>query len=183
MNRNVPNYLTMFRVVLVPFVVFFLLTALPIPHKTHIALALFIVASLTDLLDGKIARKYHLITTFGKFADPLADKLLVDSVLIALSVQGRVPAWIVITIIAREFIISGLRLVAAEKGIVLAASWWGKCKTAVQMVTVVLLLAELPGQAVHVAEQVLIWASLALTVISMADYLYRNRHVFAEEAK
>ena len=118
-----------------------------------VALGIFIAASLTDMLDGKIARKYNLVTNFGKFMDPLADKLLVCSALIALSDLNRIPAWIVIVIIARDFIISGFRLIAAEKGIVIAAGWWGKIKTTVQMMMVGFLIADL--KAYYIFDQVL----------------------------
>ena len=131
---NLPNKLTLFRVVLIPFFVFFLLAPYFEGYGNYIAVAIFIVASITDFLDGKIARKYNLVTNFGKFMDPLADKLLVCSALIAMSSLGVIPAWITIVIIAREFIISGFRLIAAEKGVVIAASMWGKWKTTFQMV-------------------------------------------------
>ena len=131
---NLPNKLTLSRVIMVPFFVVFLLLAPGHSSFQWIALGIFIVASLTDLLDGKIARKYNLVTNFGKFMDPLADKLLVCSALIGLSSLQIVPAWITIIIIAREFIISGFRLIAAEKGIVIAASMWGKWKTTFQMI-------------------------------------------------
>ena len=138
---NLPNKLTIFRVILIPFfIVFLLVPDMPFLPSTEwgewIALAIFVIASLTDMLDGKIARKYNLITDFGKFMDPLADKLLVCSALIALIELGRIPAWMVIVIIAREFTISGFRLVAADKGVVIAASYWGKFKTVFQMVAV-----------------------------------------------
>lgn len=107
----------------------------------------FIIASLTDMLDGKIARKYHLITNFGKFMDPLADKLLVCSAMICLVEMGRIPAWIVIIIISREFIISGFRLVASDKGVVIAANYWGKFKTTFQMIMVCLMIANIEKSA------------------------------------
>ena len=135
---NLPNKLTTFRVILIPFFVFFLLAPYFEGYGNYIALVIFIVASLTDFLDGKIARKYNLVTNFGKFMDPLADKLLVCSALICLIALDRIPAWIVIVIISREFIISGFRLIAADNGVVIAASYWGKFKTASQMVTVIL---------------------------------------------
>lgn len=126
---NLPNKLTTFRVILIPFFVFFLLAPYFEGYGNYIALVIFIVASLTDFLDGKIARKYNLVTNFGKFMDPLADKLLVCSALICLIALDRIPAWIVIVIISREFIISGFRLIAADNGVVIAASYWGKFKT------------------------------------------------------
>ena len=140
---NLPNKLTILRMIMiVPFVVFMLAPVGGAAGK-WIALVLFVAASLTDLLDGKIARKYNLVTTFGKFMDPLADKLLVCSAMICLVQMGRIPAWIVIIIISREFIISGFRLVASDKGVVIAASWWGKFKTTFQMVMIILMIADI----------------------------------------
>ena len=130
---NLPNKLTVLRVIMVPFFVFFMLTDVGGAANKWIALVLFIVASLTDMLDGKIARKYNLVTNFGKFMDPLADKLLVCSAMICLIPLGKLPTAVVIVIIAREFIISGFRLVAADNDIVIAASYWGKFKTVSQM--------------------------------------------------
>ena len=130
---NLPNKLTVLRVIMVPFFVFFMLTDVGGAANKWIALALFVIASLTDMLDGKIARKYNLVTNFGKFMDPLADKLLVCSAMICLIPSGKLAPAIVIVIIAREFIISGFRLVASDNGIVIAASYWGKFKTVFQM--------------------------------------------------
>ena len=180
MKMNLPNKLTMLRIIMVPF--FVLLMLWPNGgNKLMIAAGiLFIIASLTDTADGYIARKYNLITVFGKFMDPLADKLLVSAALICLVQLGRISAWIVIVIIGREFIISGFRLVAAQKGVVIAAGWWGKAKTAVTMVTIVLLIFNLGG-VIGTITQVLVWVSLALTVISLVDYLWKNRQVLAEE--
>lgn len=176
---NLPNKLTILRMIMiVPFVVFMLVPIGGAAGK-WIALALFVIASLTDLLDGKIARKYNLVTTFGKFMDPLADKLLVCSALICLVELGRIPAWIVIIIISREFIISGFRLVAAEQGVVIAASYWGKFKTVAQMVMVILLVFDFGG-AFDAAEQIFIWLATILTVISLVDYMYKNRGVLRE---
>lgn len=129
---NLPNKLTTFRVILIPFFVFFMLAPNMTGINNYIAVAIFIVASLTDLLDGKIARKYNLVTNFGKFMDPLADKLLVCSAMICLIQTGQLAAWIVVIIIAREFIISGFRLIASDNGVVIAASYWGKFKTTFQ---------------------------------------------------
>ena len=140
---NLPNKLTTFRVILIPFFVFFLLAPYFEGYGNYIALVIFIVASLTDFLDGKIARKYNLVTNFGKFMDPLADKLLVCSALICLIALDRIPAWIVIVIIAREFIISGFRLVASDNGVVIAASYWGKFKTTFQMLMVIVLILDI----------------------------------------
>lgn len=149
---NLPNKLTILRAIMIPFFLVFLYMS---PGWSKwVALGIFIAASLTDMLDGKIARKYNLVTNFGKFMDPLADKLLVCSALIALSDLNRIPAWIVIVIIARDFIISGFRLIAAEKGIVIAAGWWGKIKTTVQMIMVGFLIADL--KVFYIFDQVLI---------------------------
>ena len=134
---NLPNKLTTFRVILIPFFVFFMLAPNMTGINHYIAAAIFIVASLTDLLDGKIARKYNLVTNFGKFMDPLADKLLVCSAMICLIQTGQLAAWIVVIIIAREFIISGFRLIASDNGVVIAASYWGKFKTTFQMLMVI----------------------------------------------
>ena len=167
---NLPNKLTIFRVMLIPIFLVFLFLQDAIPFGKWIALAVFIIASLTDLADGKIARKYNLVTDFGKFMDPLADKLLTCSAMIALIELGRIPAWIVIVIIAREFTISGFRLIAADKGRVIAAGWWGKIKTTFQMFMVIFLIADLGGTFIYYLEQFLIYASLILTIISLIDY-------------
>ena len=174
---NLPNKLTTFRVILIPFFVFFMLAPDMTGINNYIAVAIFIVASLTDLLDGKIARKYNLVTNFGKFMDPLADKLLVCSAMICLIQTGQLAAWIVVIIIAREFIISGFRLVASDNGIVIAASWWGKSKTISQMIMIILLIADIP--ALSVLNTVLIWVALILTVVSLIDYLVKNKNVLS----
>jgi CDP-diacylglycerol--glycerol-3-phosphate 3-phosphatidyltransferase len=176
---NLPNKLTLFRVILIiPFVIL-LLGGHSIPaisaYSDYIALAIFIIASLTDLFDGKIARKYNLVTNFGKFMDPLADKLLVCSALICLIELDRIPAWIVIIIISREFIISGFRLIAADNRVVIAASYWGKFKTTFQMVMVCLMIANI--SALSVLTQIVMWIALALTVVSLVDYLVKNKGV------
>lgn len=173
---NLPNKLTTFRVILIPFFVFFMLAPNMTGINNYIAVAIFIVASLTDLLDGKIARKYNLVTNFGKFMDPLADKLLVCSAMICLIQTGQLAAWIVVIIIAREFIISGFRLVAADNDIVIAASYWGKFKTVSQMFMLILLIADLGG-AFNMIAQVLIWVSLVLTIVSLIDYIAKNVQV------
>lgn len=178
---NLPNKLTLFRVILIPFFVFFLLAPYFEGYGNYIAVAIFIVASITDFLDGKIARKYHLVTNFGKFMDPLADKLLVSSALICLVDLNKIPAWIVIVIIAREFIISGFRLVAADNGVVIAASYWGKFKTAFQMVTVIVLILNIPDEVFAVIGTVLIYISLVLTVISLIDYIAKNKDVLKDQ--
>ncbi|HJD32671.1 MAG TPA: CDP-diacylglycerol--glycerol-3-phosphate 3-phosphatidyltransferase [Candidatus Eisenbergiella stercorigallinarum] len=177
---NLPNKLTILRMIMiVPFVVFMLAPVGGAAGK-WIALVLFVAASLTDLLDGKIARKYNLVTTFGKFMDPLADKLLVCSAMICLVQMGRIPAWIVIIIISREFIISGFRLVASDKGVVIAASWWGKFKTTFQMVMIILMIADIA--ALSVVTQTVMWIALILTVVSLIDYLVKNKDVMRDPA-
>ena len=173
---NLPNKLTVLRVIMVPFFVFFMLTDVSGAANKWIALALFVVASLTDMLDGKIARKYNLVTNFGKFMDPLADKLLVCSAMICLIPDGRLDAAIVIVIIAREFIISGFRLVASDSGIVIAASYWGKFKTVFQMAMIIVLIADFGG-VFDIVGEVLIWIAVALTLISLFDYIWKNREV------
>ena len=174
---NLPNKLTVLRVIMVPFFVLFMLTDIGGAANKWIALAIFCVASLTDMLDGKIARARNLVTNFGKFMDPLADKLLVCSALICFVELDKLPAWMVIIIIAREFIISGFRLVASDNGIVIAASWWGKSKTISQMIMIILLIADIP--ALSVLNTVLIWVALILTVVSLIDYLVKNKNVLS----
>lgn len=170
---NLPNKITMLRVLLIPFFVVFML--LPgIPYAPYIAAVIFVVASLTDTLDGYLARKYELVSNFGKFMDPLADKLLVCSALICLVAVGSIPAWVVIVIISREFIISGFRLVASDAGVVIAASWWGKVKTVVQMIMSVVLIIDFNNPVMNVVEQILIYLALLLTVVSLVDYLIKN---------
>lgn len=147
----------------------------------NLAAAIFIVASLTDMLDGKIARKYNLVTNFGKFMDPLADKLLVCSALICLIELGQLPAWMVIIIVSREFIISGFRLIAAEQGIVIAASYWGKFKTTFQMLMVIVLILNFDNCYFQLLGTVLTYIALVLTVVSLIDYLWKNRAVLKEQ--
>ncbi len=174
---NLPNKLTILRVIMIPFFIVFLLVPIT-PYDKWIALAIFIIASLTDLLDGKIARKYNLVTNFGKFMDPLADKLLVCSALICLIELGKIPAWMVIVIIAREFIISGFRLVASDSGVVIAASYWGKFKTTFQMAAVCLLIVDIA--VLHVLTQIILWIAVILTVVSLVDYLAKNKEVMKD---
>lgn len=176
---NLPNKLTTLRVLMIPFFVIFMLTNLGGAYANYIAVAIFVVASLTDLLDGKIARKYHLVTNFGKFMDPLADKLLVCSALICLVEMERLAAWMVIVIISREFIISGFRLIASDNGVVIAASYWGKFKTTFQMVMIVLLILNLGG-VFSVITEVVTWVALILTVVSLVDYLVKNKGILLE---
>lgn len=177
---NLPNKLTVLRVIMIPFFVVFMLTDLGGTYSNYIALVIFCVASLTDMLDGKIARKYNLVTNFGKFMDPLADKLLVGAAMICLVEMGRLPAWIVIVIISREFIISGFRLIASDNGIVIAASYWGKFKTVFQMAMIIVLIAAFEGSVFEVVEQILIWVSLILTIVSLVDYIRKNKEVLTQ---
>jgi len=177
---NLRNKLTIFRAILIPCFVLFLLVDITAYDK-WIALAIFIIASFTDFLDGHIARKYHLVTNFGKFMDPLADKLLVCSALICLIELNRIPSWVVIVIIAREFIISGFRLVASDNGVVIAASYWGKFKTTFQIVMICLMIADL--SPLYLVTQIVMWIALALTIISLVDYLMKNKSVMQDTGK
>ncbi|MBQ8279450.1 MAG: CDP-diacylglycerol--glycerol-3-phosphate 3-phosphatidyltransferase [Roseburia sp.] len=173
---NLPNKLTIFRCFLiVPFVVLFL------SGYDLIATIIFVVASFTDFLDGNIARKYNLVTNFGKFMDPLADKLLVCSALICLVEMGRLEAWIVLIIIAREFIISGFRLVASDNGVVIAASYWGKFKTVFQMIMVIVLMLNIQNDIIIFIGEVLVWISLVLTIVSLVDYIAKNIDVLKDQ--
>jgi CDP-diacylglycerol--glycerol-3-phosphate 3-phosphatidyltransferase len=178
---NLPNKLTVLRVILIPFFVFFMLSPWFEGYGNYIAVAIFIVASLTDMLDGKIARKYNLVTNFGKFMDPLADKLLVCSAMICLVDKGKLASWIVIIIIAREFIISGFRLIASDNGIVIAASYWGKFKTVFQMLMVIVLILDIHHSVFQVLGTVLTYVALVLTIISLVDYIAKNKAVLKEQ--
>lgn len=192
-TMNLPNQLTIFRVILIlPFVVMLLGSCqgwgLQGELAEWIALGIFVVASLTDMLDGKIARKYNLVTNFGKFMDPLADKLLVCAAMIVLVEMGRIPSWIVIVIISREFIISGFRLIASDNGVVIAASYWGKFKTTFQMIMICMMIVEDAalwgvGNWFFIATNVVMWIALALTIISLIDYLVKNKDVMKDGAK
>ena len=176
---NLPNKLTLLRVILIPFFVLcLLLEGGQNPSLRIAALVLFCAASFTDFLDGQIARRCHLVTNFGKFMDPLADKLLVCSALICMIELGELPSWYVIIVIAREFIISGFRLVAADNGIVIAASWWGKFKTVCQMLTVILLILNL--SFLHTLTSILAGIALVLTIVSLLDYVVKNHRVITE---
>ena len=177
---NTPNKLTVARMILVPFLVLFMLTGWGGEANRYISLAIFVVASVTDWFDGKLARKYNLVTNFGKFMDPLADKLLVCSALICMIELDRLPAWMVIVVIAREFIISGFRLVAADNGVVIAASYWGKFKTTFQMIAVCLLIADV--EALSLFTQIILWIAVILTVVSLIDYIIKNKDVMKEKA-
>ncbi len=176
---NLPNKLTILRVIMIPFFVLALLyNGGENQTLRYVAAAIFIIASLTDMLDGKIARKCNLVTNFGKFMDPLADKLLVCSALICLVELKELPAWMVIVIISREFIISGFRLVASDNGVVIAASYWGKFKTTFQMIAVVLLIVGIP--ALSMVTTAVVWIAIILTVISLVDYIAKNVNVLKE---
>ena len=166
---NTPNKLTIARIIMIPFFVAFLMYDITGSADKWIALAIFVIASLTDTLDGYLARKYHLVTNFGKFMDPLADKLLVCSALICFTATGQLAAWITIIIIAREFIISGFRLIAADNGIVIAASYWGKFKTVSQMDNAVF----------QGAITLFVVIAVALTIISLIDYIVKNKSVLS----
>ena len=176
---NLPNKLTILRVILIPFFVVFMLFNITGAADKWIALVIFCVASLTDMLDGKIARKYNLVTNFGKFMDPLADKLLVCTALICLTSMNRLNVIVVLVIIAREFIISGFRLVASDNGIVIAASYWGKFKTVSQMALIIVLIMDLGGVG-NVVGTVLTWVALLLTVVSLIDYIAKNKQVLTQ---
>ena len=178
---NLPNKLTTFRVILIPFFVFFMLAPDMTGINHYIAAAIFIVASLTDLLDGKIARKNNLVTNFGKFMDPLADKLLVCSAMICLIQTGQLAAWIVVIIFAREFIISGFRLIASDNGVVIAASYWGKFKTTFQMLMVIVLILNVQMPFFQILGKILTYAALILTVVSLIDYIVKNKDVLKEQ--
>ena len=196
---NLPNKLTIFRILLVPIIViipFFNIsgTFLNIPYTYWIINIIFIIASITDNLDGRIARKRNLVTTFGKFADPLADKILVLATMLILVEFGKLPAWIPIIVLAREFIISGYRLIAVEKGgKVIAASFWGKLKTATQMIAIVLafldlnafgafLTTELTGVnlAINILATILMFISVVATIFSGWDYLKGSKELFKD---
>ena len=164
--------------ILVPFLVVFLLTGWGGEANRWICLAIFVAASVTDWFDGHLARKYNLITNFGKFMDPLADKLLVCAAMFCMIEVDKLPAWVVIIIIGREFIISGFRLIAAENGIVIAANYWGKFKTVSQMIMIILLMLDFGG-VFAVLTQIFIWLSVALTIISLLTYIMQNRKVLS----
>jgi len=178
---NLPNKLTIFRVVLIPFFVFFLLYPGFEGYGNYIATVIFIGASLTDFADGKIARKYNLVTNFGKFMDPLADKLLVCAAMICLIETGQLASWIVIVIISREFIISGFRLVASDNGVVIAANYWGKFKTTFQMLMIIVFVLDINHPVFDLLGVVLTYIALLLTIISLVDYVWKNKDVLKEQ--
>ena len=168
---NLPNKLTLLRILMIP--VFLVILYLDVPYADYWALAVFILASLTDLLDGKIARKYNLITDFGKFADPLADKMLVTAAMLWFVEVGQMPGWALLVVIIREFAVSGLRMVASDKGRVIAAGWSGKVKTASTMVCIVLMFLPIPP----VVNTVCIAVIVATTIWSGVEYFVKNRDV------
>lgn len=171
---NTANKLTIFRVILVPFFVLFMLCDIT-EYSRLIALIIFVIATITDHFDGAIARKFNMITSFGKFMDPIADKLLVSSALICLTSLGEMPAWAVIVIILREFTVSGIRLVAADNGAVIAAAGWGKAKTVAQMTMIIIFLLNIPQ--LYVLSQISLYTAVILTVVSMVDYIIKNKSV------
>jgi CDP-diacylglycerol---glycerol-3-phosphate 3-phosphatidyltransferase len=179
LEMNLPNKLTILRVIMIPFFVFFLLTTVAGDASKWIALVIFIVASMTDWLDGYLARKNNLVTNFGKFMDPLADKLLVCSAMICLVQMDKLAGWMVIIIISREFIISGFRLIASDNGVVIAASYWGKFKTVFQMVMIILLIADFQNAVVQGITIGCVWIALILTIVSLIDYLIKNKGVLS----
>lgn len=175
---NLANKLTIFRIILVPIFMIFLL--FDIKYGQYISAGIFVIASITDTLDGHIARSRNLVTKFGKFMDPLADKVLVSAALISLTEMGEVSAWITVIIISRELAVTGLRVLAASEGIVLAASKWGKIKTATQMVGITLvLLNNFPFNLINIpVDNILIWLATVFTIISGYDYFSKNKNVF-----
>lgn len=177
---NLPNKITLFRVFMIPIFLIFMLIP-DIPYGKYIAAFVFVIAALSDFFDGYIARKRKLVTNFGKFMDPLADKLLVCSALICFVELKLLPAWIVIIIIAREFIISGFRLIASDNGVVIAASWWGKIKTNVQMIMSVMLIINFDTPVMNILEQIVIYLAVILTVVSLIDYMLKNKNVLSEK--
>lgn len=179
---NIANKLTVLRVLLVPVFIIFLMTDIvQQPLSRNIALVIFVVASLTDFLDGYLARSRNLVTTFGKFMDPLADKMLVTSALICFVQIGELPAWIVIIIVCRDFIISGIRLVAAADGTVIAASFWAKLKTATQMIMIIVVLFNSNIVLIQYLETILIYLALVLTIVSLVEYIIKNIKIFSGE--
>ena len=178
---NVANRLTILRVAMIPVFVLFMLWKTP--YSDYLAAAVFILACITDFFDGYLARKYNQVTTFGKFMDPLADKVLVCSAMICFVADPEcaMPVWVVLVIIAREFIISGFRLVASDNGIVIAASYWGKFKTTFQMVMIVMLILDFDGSLYQACTEAVTYVALALTVISLVDYIWKNKGVLKEQ--
>lgn len=187
---NLPNKLTVIRICMIPLFMIVALAPLnwgevdvfgiPLLITQLVAAIIFAVASITDWLDGKIARKHNLVTNFGKFADPLADKMLVMTAFIVLVGQGNAPSWVVSIIVCRELAVTGLRLLLVEDGEVMAAAWPGKVKTATQMVAIILLLlGNVPFNAINLPlDQIFLYICLAATIYSGIDYFVKNKHVF-----
>lgn len=189
-NMNLANKLTLLRIILIPFFLFCFyveawqfqtisLRGISIPYANFIAFIIFIIAAITDFIDGYVARKYEMITDFGKFMDPLADKLLVTAALLIFVEQGSIASWIVFIILAREFMVTGLRTIAAAKGVIMAAGWSGKVKTVVQfMMIATLLLANYPFTLINLPmDQILVWGAILLTIASGIEYIWKNVHV------
>ena len=188
---NLPNKLTLMRIILTP--VFMAVLYWGFPGADYAALAIFIIASLTDLLDGKIARKYHLVTDFGKFADPLADKILVTAAMLWFVEVGQMPAWALLVVLLREFAVSGLRMIASDKGRVIAAGWSGKVKTAATMVCLIVMLllgpqiawaasdplTAMPAGWLRWIDPVCVWVIVLTTLYSGVEYFVKNRDVIA----
>jgi len=180
-GMNLPNRLTLMRICLVPVYLCLLWFAGSRTWMRVLAFVVFALASLTDLFDGKIARKYHLVTNFGKFMDPIADKLLTHTAFIMFVSLGELNVFYGIIFIAREFIVSGLRLVAVEQGRVIAAGMSGKVKTVLQMILVMLLTLKLPGPVFPVLTQLIGAAAAVMTLVSMIEYVVKNKSVLSEQ--
>jgi CDP-diacylglycerol--glycerol-3-phosphate 3-phosphatidyltransferase len=180
MALNLPNLLSLSRVFLAPLVMVFLTlrvqfgSFLGLPFGDLLAGVVFILAAATDTVDGYIARKHGMVTNFGKLVDPLADKILVTAVLVSLVQLQRLPAWIVVVIVSREFFVTGLRMVAVSEGVVIAASSWGKAKTVIQIIAILLVIFDLPGGLVAM------WTAMIVTVASGMDYFLKGRNLFIE---
>ena len=178
MQMNLANKLTTLRVVLIPvFLVLLLSPLIAEPVNRYIAVGIFIAASITDFLDGYIARSRNMITNFGKFMDPLADKLLVCSALVSMVELGDLPAWVVVIILSREFAITGFRTLAMQANIVMAASWWGKLKTATQMIMIIVVLLQIQASVMNVIETILVALAVFFTIVSGVDYIVKNKAV------
>ena len=177
---NIPNMLTLFRIFLVPLLVVVLLTE--VPDKEYWGLGIFLLAALTDALDGIIARRTDRITTTGAMLDPIADKLLMSAAFISLVELQQVPAWMVTLIVGREFAVTALRLIALERGIAISANWLGKAKTTSQIITVSILIFSINSDQWQIVASAALWITIALTVASMAVYFWQNRGVFVEDA-
>ena len=181
MKMNLANKITLFRILLIP--IFMIFVSINIPYNRYIAAFIFLFAAATDGLDGYIARSRNQITVFGKFVDPLADKLLISSALIILVELGDISSWVAFIIIAREFIITGFRVLAAADGIVIAASWWGKIKTVTQIIAIFsTLLNNYPFFLIRFPfSKIAMFLAVIFTIISGVDYIYINRNIFIDE--